>query len=90
MFDYFSIDPLPQMNLRSLPDKRVLLYFFFFFYQKSILSFILNSVKIWVENWTELLERSRKAIDANCHLVSAHVRKTNDRKISICMMADYF
>lgn len=30
MFDYFSIDPLPQMNLRSLPDKRVLLYFFFF------------------------------------------------------------
>lgn len=52
MFDYFSIDPLPQMNLRSLPDKRVFLYFFFF-YQKSILSFILNSVKIWVENWTE-------------------------------------
>lgn len=30
MFDYFSIDPLPQMNLRSVPDKGVLLYFFFF------------------------------------------------------------
>lgn len=52
MFDYFSIDPLPQMNLRSVPDKGVLLYFFFS-YQKSILSFILNSVKIWVEKWTE-------------------------------------
>jgi hypothetical protein len=52
MFDYFSIDPLPQMNLRSLADKRVLLYFSLF-YQKSILSFILNSVKIWVGNGAE-------------------------------------